>query len=98
MRTRAAVALIACACASAAFGGHVRMDGSVGRAGLINRVDALDGTPQYTIAASLGKQAGGNLFHSFAQLSISQNERLVFNGPPSVRNVLARVTGVLTQP
>ena len=38
-------------------------------------------------------QVGGNLFHSFSQLNLSRTESATFSGPPTVQNVLARVTG-----
>src|SRR4051812_13178334 len=49
--------------------------------------------PAVVIPASLGRQAGPNLFHSFDSFSIGTNGSATFTGPGSVRNVLARVTG-----
>ncbi|MBK8534014.1 MAG: filamentous hemagglutinin N-terminal domain-containing protein [Candidatus Competibacteraceae bacterium] len=64
----------------------VTLDGSVGRAG------ALPG-PNYQITADLGRQVGGNLFHSFGQFSITTGESATFSGPNSISNIIGRITG-----
>lgn len=46
-----------------------------------------------TLPASLGRQKGGNLFHSFDQFDVPDGGSVTFAGPASVKNVLARVTG-----
>ncbi len=56
-----------------AYGG-VTTDGSLGRAG------ALSG-PTYQITSDLGRQVGGNLFHSFGQFSVNTGESATFSGP-----------------
>lgn len=61
-------------------------DGTVGAA------TAVTG-PNATIAATLGTQKGGNLFHSFSAFSVPAGGSAVFAGPDSVHNVVARVTG-----
>jgi filamentous hemagglutinin family protein len=66
--------------------GDVTLDGTLGRAG------ALPG-PNYAITADLGRQVGGNLFHSFGQFSINTGESATFSGPNSVSNIIGRVTG-----
>ena len=68
-----------------AYGG-VTTDGSLGRAG------ALSG-PTYQITSDLGRQVGGNLFHSFGQFSVNTGESATFSGPNSVSNIIGRVTG-----
>jgi filamentous hemagglutinin family protein len=65
---------------------QVTLDGTLGRAG------PLAG-PNYAITADLGKQVGGNLFHSFGQFSIHTGESATFSGPNSVSNIIGRVTG-----
>lgn len=65
---------------------QVTLDGTVGPAG------ALPG-PNYAITADLGRQVGGNLFHSFGQFSIYSGESATFSGPNSVNNIIGRVTG-----
>ena len=65
---------------------QVVMDGTLGRAG------ALSG-PVFQVTPDLGRQVGGNLFHSFSQLNLTRSESATFSGPPSVQNLLARVTG-----
>jgi filamentous hemagglutinin family protein len=47
----------------------------------------------YAIPASVGTQVGGNLFESFGQFNLLQGESADFQGPSSVQNILARVTG-----
>jgi filamentous hemagglutinin family protein len=49
--------------------------------------------PNYSITANLGKQFGGNLFHSFGQFGLSPGESAAFSGPATVNNVIGRVTG-----
>ena len=68
--------------------GHagITTDGSLGPA------STLAG-PNFALPASLGKIAGGNLFHSFGQFDLSQGESATFSGPANVHNILARVTG-----
>jgi hypothetical protein len=51
--------------------------------------------PNYSIGANLGKQVGTNLFHSFGQFGISHTptpESATFSGPPTINNVIGRVT------
>jgi filamentous hemagglutinin family protein len=43
--------------------------------------------------ASLGKQVGSNLFHSFGKFGLSTGESATFGGPATVSNVIGRVTG-----
>ncbi|MDM8523684.1 CHAT domain-containing protein [Desulfococcaceae bacterium HSG8] len=61
-------------------------DGTVGTAA------SLSG-PDYQIGADLGKQAGGNLFHSFDTFNINTHGSAIFTGPDSVENIISRVTG-----
>jgi filamentous hemagglutinin family protein len=49
--------------------------------------------PNYSIGANLGKQVGGNLFHSFGQFSLATPESATFSGPATIGNVISRVTG-----
>src|SRR5215470_4401402 len=49
--------------------------------------------PNYAIGANLGRQVGGNLFHSFGQFGLTTAESATFAGPPMVTNVIGRVTG-----
>src|SRR5947199_2294968 len=49
--------------------------------------------PDYSITANLGKQVGGNLFHSFGQFGLATGESAAFSGPATVGNVIGRVTG-----
>jgi len=49
--------------------------------------------PNYAITANLGKQVGGNLFHSFGQFGLSTGESATFSGPATAGNVIGRVTG-----
>src|SRR5262245_52919506 len=58
--------------------------------------DSLGNHADYLISADLGQLSGANLFHSFARFGIPTNETATFDGPASVRNVIARVTGGAT--
>ena len=49
--------------------------------------------PNFQVEASLGIQAGSNLFHSFREFTIATDESATFNGPTSVENIISRVTG-----
>src|SRR6185369_5036494 len=72
--------------AAANLGAQVVTDGTLGRAG------ALSG-PTFQITPDLGRQMGGNLFHSFSKFNIAESEAAHFSGPANVQNILARVTG-----
>lgn len=65
---------------------QITLDGSLGPKG------ALTG-PNYTIDADVGKQVGGNLFHSFGEFNVNTGESATFTGPDTVDNVIGRVTG-----
>ena len=45
------------------------------------------------VPASLGKTAGGNLFHSFDVFNVHAGESVRFTGPDAIKNVVSRVTG-----
>src|SRR5689334_4084769 len=49
--------------------------------------------PKFAIGADLGKQVGGNLFHSFSSFNVGQGQTATFSGPGSVNNIISRVTG-----
>lgn len=65
---------------------QITLDGSLGPKG------ALAG-PNYTIDANVGKQVGGNLFHSFGEFKVNTAESATFTGPNTVDNIIGRVTG-----
>ena len=71
---------------SSSVSAQVVLDGTLGPAG------PLAG-PNYDIGAELGRQVGGNLFHSFGQFDVGTGESATFSGPASVSNVIGRVTG-----
>jgi filamentous hemagglutinin family protein len=73
--------------ASSTPGTGVASDGSLG-SGVVSY-----GNSTYSIPASVGMQVGGNLFESFSQFNLLQGEVADFQGPSSVENILARVTG-----
>lgn len=64
------------------------LDGTVGTPGNVE----LRG-PDYDIRAEYGKMSGNNLFHSFRDFNLYENETATFSGPSSVRNIISRVTG-----
>jgi filamentous hemagglutinin family protein len=72
----------------AALAAHagVTLDGTLGPAGSI-------AGPAYVIPASVGRQAGSNLFHSFGTFSLISTESATFNGPAGIANIVSRVTG-----
>ena len=65
---------------------EVTLDGSLGPSGILTG-------PDYAITAGLGRQVGGNLFHSFGDFNLRLGESATFSGPNSVSNIIARVTG-----
>src|SRR5258706_3364349 len=66
--------------------GDVVLDKSFSRGGPVG------GTPKL-ITPAMGRQVGGNLFHSFRTFDLAADESAVFSGGNDVRNVIARVTG-----
>ncbi|MBC7779165.1 MAG: filamentous hemagglutinin N-terminal domain-containing protein [Proteobacteria bacterium] len=86
MRSRLAATTVFALCAGSGAQAQVTTDGSVGAA------LALTG-PNYAIGANLGRQAGANLFHSFARFDVPAGSSAIFSGPANVANVIARVTG-----
>ena len=40
-----------------------------------------------------GTQAGGNLFHSFAQFSVGVGETALFDNALTINNIISRITG-----
>ncbi len=65
---------------------QVTLDGSLGPA------TALSG-PAYQIGAELGRQVGGNLFHSFSRFDLRAGDSATFSGPDSVAHIIGRITG-----
>jgi outer membrane autotransporter protein/filamentous hemagglutinin family protein len=59
--------------------------------GTLSPAKTLTG-PNYVIDAALGQTVGGNLFQSFGQFGLNGGSAS-FLGPPSVTNILSRVTG-----
>ncbi len=53
---------------------HITVDGRLSAA------QTLTG-PNYAIGANLGRQVGGNLFHSFGAFSLTTGETATFSGP-----------------
>ncbi|MCP4702170.1 MAG: filamentous hemagglutinin N-terminal domain-containing protein [Gammaproteobacteria bacterium] len=65
---------------------EVILDGTLGSEG------ALPG-PGYHVHAGLGREKGGNLFHSFQTFNLDSGEAVLFSGPARIENVISRVTG-----
>lgn len=65
---------------------QITLDGTIGPKG------SLQG-PNFTIGADVGRQVGGNLFHSFGEFNIHASESATFTGPENIQNVIGRVTG-----
>ena len=68
---------------------NITLDGSLG--GRSGPVTLNNGN--YAITADMGKQRGGNLFHSFGQFTVGTGDTAQFSGPSSVSNIIGRVTG-----
>jgi len=68
---------------------QIRTDGTVGLP-----ARNLAG-PDFAIGADLGRQVGGNLFHSFQSFNVPTGGSATFSGPNSVSNIIGRVTGGL---
>src|SRR5712691_9980294 len=77
--------LLLCLC-PAVSQAQITLDGSLGPKG------PLAG-PHYTIDAQVGRQVGGNLFHSFGEFNVQTGESATFTGPNTVENIVGRVTG-----
>ena len=69
----------------------VSFDGTVGTGGA-GPVDPGDGY-DYAVDSSFGDVAGSNLFHSFSEFNVGQDESLGFVGSGEFSNVFARVDG-----
>src|SRR5438105_4699091 len=92
-RRRARARMLFCA-VLATVGGIVSTaaDAAVATDGSVGHARSLSG-PNFAVTPDLGKQVGGNLFHSFRQFDLARGETATFSGPTSVHHVLARVTG-----
>ena len=89
-QTRCGFGVVGCVIAALASGAahaqHITVDGSLSPA------QTLVG-PNYAIGANLGKQVGGNLFHSFGLFGLATGESANFTGPAAVSNIIGRITG-----
>jgi len=85
-RTTISLAIAGALCAGTSARAQITTDGTLGVVQSFNGVNT-------TIPASLGRQAGGNLFHSFGAFSVPTGGSAIFSGPGSVANVISRVTG-----
>jgi filamentous hemagglutinin family protein len=85
-RTGISLAVASALCAGAPAQAQITTDGTLGAAQAFNGLNT-------TIPASLGRQAGGNLFHSFGQFNVPTGGSATFSGPDSVSNIISRVTG-----
>ena len=94
-RRRATCALVALLCVldlvvPGRAAAQITLDGSLGPAGAL-------GGPNYAIGAGLGQTRGANLFHSFGQFNLrtinGARETATFSGPPTIQNIIGRVTG-----
>ena len=69
------------------------LDHSLGQTGQPVISTNINGGNDYAVDARLGKIVSDNLFLSFWQFILATNESATFTGPPSVQNIIARVTG-----
>jgi len=74
---------------------QVVRDGSIGSlgAGTVATTIGPGGTTDYLIGEADGLRAGTNLFHSFSQFDLTSTERAVYQGSPTIQNLITRVTG-----
>lgn len=74
--------------------GGIVTDGSVGGINALHHPQALNGN-KLIIPANLGTLKGGNLFHSFKEFNIHNQQAVTFqvNKPAITDNVITRVTG-----
>lgn len=73
---------------------NITYDGTLGPAGPVpTQAGSAPYTTQYQIRQEDGQTVGNNLFHSFGRFNLTANEAAVFFSNPSIRNILARVTG-----
>jgi filamentous hemagglutinin family protein len=85
--------VLAAACLVAAVSGvapaqNISIDGRFSQAKTLSAVGG-----NYPITPDLGKQVGGNLFHSFGKFGLDATEKATFSGPSGTQNVIGRVTG-----
>src|SRR5258708_35043063 len=88
-------ALVLCLAVAFLFPPGVAEGQSITIDGRLSSAQTLVG-PSYAIGAGLGKQLGGNLFHSFGKFGLTQGETAAFSGPATVTNIIGRVTGGAT--
>ena len=55
---------------------------------IVNNSDSVNSTQ-----IDGGAIRGSNLFHSFTQFNIGEDQKVLFNSPPGIVNILTRVTG-----
>ena len=71
----------------------VILDTSLGQSGKIVITTNSNGVNDYAMDQTAGLLVSTNLFFSFLQFSLATGESATFNGPSTVQNVIARVTG-----
>ncbi|MCV6637452.1 filamentous hemagglutinin N-terminal domain-containing protein [Candidatus Albibeggiatoa sp. nov. NOAA] len=60
----------------------------------INNAPLLINTEQiYDISQDLGQTIGNNLFHTFDNFNLNQNQTAQFSGPNAIQNIISRVIG-----
>lgn len=64
---------------------------SIGQNSMITN-ETINGLPSYRIEG--GSIRGENLFHSFSEFNVGLERGAYFNSPPSINNILTRVTGI----
>lgn len=75
------------------YGTATKSEGLIVTDGSLGERVTLDG-PNFIIHEHLGKQMGGNLFHSFAKFSLGEKELAAFKADVSnPTNIIARITG-----
>ncbi|HEX8340147.1 MAG TPA: filamentous hemagglutinin N-terminal domain-containing protein [Tepidisphaeraceae bacterium] len=86
LRSAAAAVTAGIALSTASAWADVTFDGSLGRRGSLGGAAVL-------VPAERGQTRGGNLFHGFSRLDVARGQSVIFQGPASITNVIARVSG-----
>lgn len=71
---------------ASALAQNITLDGTLGPAGTLTG-------PTYIIPQAAGTTVGTNLFHSFGRFNLDTGEIARFTSTPTIRNILARITG-----
>jgi filamentous hemagglutinin family protein len=78
---------------SSPISAEIILDGTLGGPKGILKSQEIQYGQLFPISASIGKQVGDNLFHSFEIFNLHPDEIASFGGPENIQNIISRVTG-----